>query len=185
MINVNDFKIGITILLDGNLFQILEFLHVKPGKGGAFVRTKLKNLKTKSIIDYTFNAGIKVERALVTKKQMQYLYNTEEEYVFMDKDTYEQISLTKDKVKDVLKYLKENGEVEVVSYDNEIIALNLPEKIELIVNDTEPAIKGNTVSNATKDAVLETGLSLRVPLFIEQGDIVIISTKDGKYISRK
>lgn len=185
MINVNDFKTGITILLDGNLFQILEFLHVKPGKGGAFVRTKLKNLKTKSIIDYTFNAGIKVERALVTKKQMQYLYNTEEEYVFMDKDTYEQISLTKDKVKDVLKYLKENGEVEVVSYDNEIIALNLPEKIELIVNDTEPAIKGNTVSNATKDAVLETGLSLRVPLFIEQGDIVIISTKDGKYISRK
>ena len=185
MINVNDFKTGITILLDGNLFQILEFLHVKPGKGGAFVRTKLKNLKTKSIIDYTFNAGIKVERALVTKKQMQYLYNTEEEYVFMDKDTYEQISLTKDKVKDVLKYLKENGGVEVVSHDNEIIALNLPEKIELIVNDTEPAIKGNTVSNATKDAVLETGLSLRVPLFIEQGDIVIISTKDGKYISRK
>lgn len=185
MINVNDFKTGVTILLEGNIYQILEFLHVKPGKGGAFVRTKLKNLKNKSIIDYTFNAGIKVEKAIINRKRMQYLYHLGEDYVFMDNDNYEQISLTKDDVSDVLDFLKENSEVELNSYDNQIIALNVPEKIELKVIKTEPAIKGNTISNATKDAVLETGLSLRVPLFIEEGEVIIVSSKDGKYISRK
>jgi elongation factor P len=184
MINVNDFKTGVTIYFDNNLFQVLEFQHVKPGKGPAFVRSKLKNLRTGAIIDHTFNAGIKVEKALVEKKPMQFLYSMGETYYFMNMDDYEQIELSKNKLRDSLNFLKENLEVEIVFYEGEMLDIILPEKIELKVTNTEPGTKGNTANNAMKDATLETGLTVRVPLFIEQDEMLIVSTKDGKYVSR-
>lgn len=185
MINVNDFKTGVTIVLDNNIYQVLEFLHVKPGKGPAFVRSKLKNLRTGSIIDHTFNAGVKVAKAIVLKKKMQYLYNTGEEYFFMDLETYEQVSLNKTQIEDEINYLKENIEVDLIFYNNEMIGINLPEKVSLLIAKTEPAIKGNTTTNASKDATLETGLIIKVPLFIEEGETIIVSTKENKYVSRK
>lgn len=185
MINVNDFKTGVTIVVDDNIFQVIEFQHVKPGKGPAFVRTKLKNLRTGANIDYTFTAGIKVERALVEKKAMQYLYNTGDIYVFMNMETYEQIEINKQLLEANIDYLKENLEVELVFYNDELIGINMPEKIEMVVTNTENATKGNTATSALKDAVVETGLIVKVPLFINEGETIIISTKDGKYVSRK
>lgn len=185
MINVNDFKTGVTIVVDDNPYQVIEFQHVKPGKGPAFVRTKLKNLRTGANIDYTFNAGIKVERALVEKKPMQYLYNAGDIYVFMDMETYEQIEINKQILEGYIDYLKENLEIELVFYKDELIDINMPEKIEMVVTQTESATKGNTATSALKEAIVETGLLVKVPLFINEGETIIISTKDGKYISRK
>jgi elongation factor P len=185
MINVNDIKNGMTILVEDNLYIILEFQHVKPGKGAAFVKTKLRNLRTGSNIEYTFNSSVKIERAMIEKKAMQYLYNSGDSYVFMNMETYEQIELSKKVLGDQINYLKENLEVDLIFYKDEMLGVNLPEKVELIVNSTEPAIKGNTATNASKDAVLETGLVVRVPLFINEGETLIISTSDGKYVSRK
>jgi elongation factor P len=185
VINVNDFKNGVTIIVDDNIFQVIEFQHVKPGKGPAFVRTKLKNLRTGANIDYTFNSGIKVERAMVEKKEMQYLYHSGDNYVFMDMETYEQIELNKALLKDEIDYLKENLEVELVFHKDEMLGINLPEKIEVLVTRTEPASKGNTATSASKDATVETGLVVRVPLFINEGEEIVISTSDGKYVSRK
>lgn len=185
MINVNDFKNGVTIIVDNNIYQVMEFQHVKPGKGPAFVRTKLKNLRTGANIDYTFNSGIKVERAVVLKKPMQYLYNTGDNYVFMNMETYEQIELNKQVLENEIDYLKENLEVELVFYKDEMLGINLPEKIEMVVVKTEPATKGNTATSATKDAIIETGLLVKVPLFINEGETIIISSYDGKYVSRK
>lgn len=184
MINVNDFKTGITISFEGNIYQVIEFQHVKPGKGAAFVRSKLKNLRTGANIDYTFAAGIKVEKAIVDKMAVQYLYNTGDTYVFMNMDTYEQIELKKEQLGNDVNYLKENLEVELVFYGSEMLGINLPEKVVLKVVTSMPAVKGNTTSSAQKDATLETGLVIKVPLFIEEGEELIISTKDGKYVSR-
>lgn len=184
MVNVNDFKNGMTIKVDGNLFSILEFQHVKPGKGPAFVRTKLKNLRTGATIDHTFNAGIKVETARIEKKPMQFLYQSGDDYVFMNMNDYSQIDINKKSLGDDTKYLKENLDVEIVFFEGEMLGLNLPDKIEMEVIKTEPGVKGNTTSTATKDATLETGYSIRIPLFINEGEKVIISTKDGKYVSR-
>jgi elongation factor P len=185
MINVNDFKTGVTIMFDGNIYQVLEFLHVKPGKGGAFVRSKLKNLRTGSIIDHTFNAGIKVERAIIEKKPMQYLYNTGDVHVFMNMTDYEQITLNKSQIVEEYKFLKENIEVELIFYRDEMLGIVLPEKIDYVITKTEPAVKGNTATSAMKEAIVETGLQVKVPLFIEEGDSIIITTYDGKYVSRK
>ena len=185
MINVNDFKTGVTIIVDDNIYQVLEFQHVKPGKGPAFVRTKLRNLRSGANIDYTFNSGIKVERALVEKKEMQYLYNVSGNYVFMNMESYEQLELNKDLLEDYIDYLKENLSVEIIFYKDEILGINLPEKVEMLVTSTEPATKGNTATSAYKDAVLETGMNIKVPLFIDEGETIIISTKDGSYVSRK
>jgi elongation factor P len=185
MININDIKNGMTIVVDGNLYVVLEFQHVKPGKGAAFVKTKLRNLRTGANIEYSFNSSVKVERAMVEKKAMQYLYNTGDSYVFMNMETYEQVELNKSVLADQINYLKENLEVELVFYGDEMLGINLPEKIELVITSTEPAVKGNTTTNATKEAILETGLSIRVPLFINEGETVIVSTSDGKYVSRK
>ena len=185
MINVNDFKTGVTIIVDDNIYQVLEFQHVKPGKGPAFVRTKLKNLRSGANIDYTFNSGIKVERALVEKKEMQYLYNVGDNYVFMNMESYEQLELNKALLEDYIDYLKENLSVEIIFYKEEILGINLPEKVEMLVTSTEPATKGNTATSAYKDAVLETGMNIKVPLFIDEGETIIISTKDGSYVSRK
>lgn len=185
MVNINDIKNGMTIEVDGNIYQILEFQHVKPGKGAAFVKTKLKNLRTGSIIEQTFNSSIKVNKALIEKKPMQYLYNNGDSYVFMNMNDYTQVELPLSQIEDESKFLIENSEVEIMYYNEEMLGVNLPEKVVLEVIKTEPGIKGNTATSATKEAELNTGLVVRVPLFINEGDIVIVSTKDGKYVSRK
>ena len=185
MINVNDFKTGMTINYDGNLYQVLEFQHVKPGKGAAIVKAKLKNLRTGSIAEYSFNAGIKIPTAHVSKITMQYLYNTGDSYSFMNMETYEQVDIDKSQIKDEVKYLKEGLEVVLIFFENEMLGIELPEKIDYKITNTEPAIKGNTATNATKDAIIETGMLVKVPLFIGEGEEIIVSTKDGKYVSRK
>ncbi|MBQ7140532.1 MAG: elongation factor P [Bacilli bacterium] len=185
MIGVNDFKTGMTITYEGNLYQVLEFQHVKPGKGAAFVKTKLKNLRTGSIVENTFNSSIKVEKAHVSKQNMQFLYSDGDTYNFMNMETFDQIEINKSQIQEEVKYLKENLMVDIIFYEGEMLGINLPEKVDYVVTKTEPAIKGNTTNNAQKDAEIETGLSVRVPLFIEQGEEIVVSTKDGKYVSRK
>ena len=185
MINVNDFKTGQTISYDGNLYQVLEFNHVKPGKGAAIVKAKLKNLRTGSIAEYTFNAGIKVPQAHVEKIKMQYLYESSGAYTFMNMNTYEQVELQANQIENEAKFLKEGLEVLIFFYEGEMLGIELPEKVDYKIIATEPASKGNTATNATKDATIETGLLVRVPLFIEQDEEIIVSTKDGKYVSRK
>ena len=185
MINVNDFKTGMTISYEGNLYQVLEFQHVKPGKGAAIVKTKLKNLRTGSIVEQTFNSGIKVPTAHVEKIKMQYLYSSGDAYTFMNMNTYEQVELKASQIEYESKFLKEGLEVLIFFHEGEMLGIELPEKVDYKIIATEPAIKGNTATNATKDATIETGLLVRVPLFIEQDEEIIVSTKDGKYVSRK
>ncbi|MGE5456414.1 MAG: elongation factor P [Ignavibacteriales bacterium] len=184
MINVNDIKNGMTITFDGNIYSIIEFLHVKPGKGPAFVRTKLRNLRTGATIDHTFNSGIKLEKATISKVSMQYLYISGETYYFMNMDNYEQLELSKEQIGEDAKFLKEGINVDLTFYEGELLGILLPEKIEYTVTSTEPAVKGNTANNATKEAVLENGLVVKVPLFINNDDVVIVSTSTGKYDSR-
>ena len=184
MINTNDLKNGITIEFDGNIFVVLNTEHVKPGKGAAIVKAKLKNLRTGAIFEQTFNAGIKVATARIEKQLMQYLYNMNDVYYFMNMDSYEQLELAKASVGDDANFLKENLEVYITSYEGEVLGLQLPDKVELVVTHTEPAVKGNTTNNALKDAEVETGMNVRVPLFIEEGETIIVSTSDGKYVSR-
>ena len=185
MINTNDFKTGLTITYEGNLYQVLEFQHVKPGKGSAIVKTKLKNLRTGSIVEQTFNSGIKVPTAHVDKIKMQYLYNDGNMYSFMNMNTYEQVEIDRSQISNEVKFLKEGLEVILYFYENEMLGIELPEKIDFKIIQTEPAVKGNTATNATKDAIIETGYLVKVPLFIEQDEEIIVSTKDGKYVSRK
>ncbi|MDD4718957.1 MAG: elongation factor P [Bacilli bacterium] len=184
MVNVNDLKNGMTIKFDGNIYQVIEFLHVKPGKGPAFVRSKLRNLRTGATIEHTFNAGIKLEKASIEKSSMQFLYANGDAYNFMNMETYEQIEINKDQIAEEVEYLKEGLNVDLTFYESELLGLTLPEKIEYKVASTEPSIRGNTVTNATKEAILETGLVIKVPLFIEADEMIIVSTKDGKYDSR-
>ena len=184
MINVNDFKCGMTITYEGNIYMVLDFQHVKPGKGAAIVKAKLRNLRTGSIAEYTFNAGTKVEQARIEKKAMQFLYSMNDTYYFMNMSDYEQIELDKKLLGDEWDLLKENLEVDIIFYEGEMLGMNLPDKIALKVVHTEPAVKGNTTSSAMKDATLETGKVIKVPLFIEEGEELLISSKDGKYVSR-
>ncbi len=184
MINVNDIKNGMTILFEDNIYTVLEFSHVKPGKGAAFVQAKLKNLRTGSIVEKRFNSGVKLEKAMVEKKNMQFLYASGDAYNFMNMETYEQIELDKNQIGEDVEYLKEGLNVDVTFFQGELLGLILPEKIEMKITKTEPAVKGNTTNNAMKDAELETGMKVRVPLFVEEGESIIVSTKDGKYVSR-
>ena len=184
MINVNDFKNGMTIQYEGNIYMVLDYQHVKPGKGAAIVKAKLRNLRTGSIAEYTFNAGVKVEAARIEKKPMQFLYEMNDTYYFMNMNDYEQIELAKSLIGDDAKLLKENLEVDIMFFEGEMLGMTLPDKIELKVVHTEPAVKGNTTSSAMKDATLETGLVIKVPLFIEQDEVILVSSKDGKYVSR-
>lgn len=184
MINVNDIKNGMTILFEDNIYTVLEFSHVKPGKGAAFVQAKLKNLRTGSIVEKRFNSGVKLEKAMVEKKNMQFLYANGDIYNFMNMETYEQIELDKNQIGEDVDFLKEDLMVDVTFFQGELLGLILPEKVEVKVTQTEPAVKGNTTNNAMKDAILETGLKVKVPLFVEQGEMIIVSTKDGKYVSR-
>ena len=184
MINVNDIKNGMTILFEDNIYTVLEFSHVKPGKGAAFVQAKLKNLRTGSIVEKRFNSGVKLEKAMVEKKNMQFLYASGDSFNFMNMETYEQIELDKNQIGEDVEYLKEGLNVDVTFFQGELLGLILPEKIEMQITKTEPAVKGNTTNNAMKDAVLETGMKVRVPLFVEEGETIVVSTKDGKYVSR-
>lgn len=184
MINVNEFKTGMTIEYEGNIYMVLDFQHVKPGKGAAIVKAKLRNLRTGSIAEYTFNAGTKVPQARIEKKAMQFLYSMNDTYYFMNMNDYEQIELDKKLIGDDADLLKENLEVDIMFYEGEMLGMNLPDKIALKVVHTEPAVKGNTTSSAMKDATLETGKVIKVPLFIEEGEELLISSKDGKYVSR-
>jgi len=184
MFNVNDIKNGMTILFEDSIYTVLEFSHVKPGKGAAFVQVKLKNLRTGSIVEKRFNSGVKLEKAMIEKKNMQYLYEASGVYTFMDNETYEQLELTESQLGNDKNYLKDGLEVIVSLYQGEVLGVILPEKVELEIIATEPAVKGNTTNNAQKDATVETGLMVRVPLFIEQGEKILVSTKDGSYASR-
>lgn len=183
-INVNDFKTGVTILYENNIYTVLDFQHVKPGKGAAFVRAKLKNLRSGATIEITFNSATKVDTALIEKRNMQFLYNMGDTYYFMNMETYEQIELNKSQIGSDSMYLKENLEVIITSYQGEILGITLPDKIEMKITSTEPGVKGNTTSSAMKDATLETGMVVKVPLFINDGESILVSTKDGKYVSR-
>ncbi|MEG0799295.1 MAG: elongation factor P [Bacilli bacterium] len=184
MININDIKNGMTITYEGNVYQIVEFQHVKPGKGSAFVRTKLKNLRTSTTQEITFNAGIKVQKANVSKETLSYIYSTGNTYVFMDNNTYEQTEINEDMLKDNIKFLKEGLSVELLIYNDEIIGISLPEKVTYEVIKADEAVKGNTTSSAQKDVTIETGYVLKAPLFINEGENIIVTTKDGKYSSR-
>lgn len=184
MITTSDFKTGMTIEYEGSIFQIIEFQHVKPGKGQAFVRTKLRNLRTGSLTDYSFGAGEKMEQALIEKKKMQYLYSSGDSYSFMDMDSYEQIDLPSERLVNEKNFMIEGMEVIIVVYQEEVLGVTLPEKVVLEVVECAPGVRGNTAANATKDAVLETGLRVLVPMFVEAGDKIVVSTFDGKYSSR-
>ncbi len=184
MVNSNDFKPGLTIQFEGGIYMILESQHVKPGKGAAIVKAKMKNLRTGSIVEKTFNAGVKVETAHIAKKTMQFLYSMGDTYYFMNMQDYEQIELDKSVIGEDAKFLKENLEVEIIFFEGEMLGMNLPDKVVMKVVRTEGAVKGNTTSSAMKDAELETGMVIKVPLFIEQDEEILVGTKDGKYVSR-
>ncbi|MGG3282529.1 elongation factor P [Paenibacillus solani] len=184
MISVNDFKTGLTVEVDGDIFTVLDFQHVKPGKGAAFVRSKLKNLRNGNTVEKTFRAGETIGRAIIENRGVQYLYASGQEHVFMDNETYDQFSLTSEQLEWELNFLKENMNVHIISYQGEILGINLPNSVELKVVETEPGIKGNTATGATKNAKLETGLNVQVPLFINEDDVLLIDTREGKYISR-
>ena len=184
MINVNDLKVGMTIMYENNIYSVMDTQHVKPGKGAAFVQAKLKNLRNGSIIENRFNSSDKVEPARIEKKPMQYLYQMNDIYYFMDMNTYEQVEISKAQIGDEVDLLKENLTVDIMFFEGEMLGMNLPDKIALKVTHTEPAVKGNTTSSAMKDATLETGKVIKVPLFIEEGEELLISSKLGKYVSR-
>lgn len=184
MINVNDIRGGMTIKIDHNIYIVLESQHVKPGKGPAFVRTKLKNIRSQVTTEQTFNTSVKFESAVINKQVMQYLYNESDVYHFMNTETYDQLEVSKDVLAEKVNYLKEGLIVQLEMYESEIIAVTLPDKIALKVVSTEPATRGNTTSSATKEATFETGYTTRVPIFIEEGEELLISTVDGKYSSR-
>ena len=184
MVSVNDFKTGLTIEVDGDIYTVIDFQHVKPGKGAAFVRSKLKNLRNGNTVERTFRAGEDVGKANIENREMQYLYAAADEHAFMDTETYDQITLPASKLKWELNFIKENMMINIVSYQGEIIGINLANNVVLKVAETEPGIKGNTAQGATKNATMETGLNVQVPLFINEGDHLIIGTGDGKYISR-
>ncbi len=185
LISTSNFKKGLTIELKGEIYSIADFQHVKPGKGGAFVRTKLKNIKTGLILDKTFRAGEKMEQAIIDRKTMQYLYNDGNGYCFMNKENYEQISLSKEQISELVDLLKEGNDVDVVFCKGELIGAELPYFMSLKVIKTIPGVKGNTVSGALKPATLETGAIIQVPLFIKEGDIIKIDTREKKYIERE
>ena len=184
MISVNEFKNGLTIQYNNDLWRIVEFQHVKPGKGSAFVRSKLKSLRTGAVQEYTFRSTAKVETADIQTKSMQYLYNEGDLYYFMDVETYDQIALSANDIGDALKFVKENEMCKLCSHNGSVFSVEPPLFVELEITDTEPGFKGDTATGATKPAVVETGATVYVPLFVEQGDVIKIDTRTGEYLSR-
>jgi elongation factor P len=183
-ISTNDLKNGITLEIDNNLFQVVEFQHVKPGKGGAFVRSKLRNLRNGAVIDKTFNAGVRVEQAMLDKKDMQFLYRDGDEYVFMDQESYDQQNVAPTALGDAADYMVENMVALIAFYNGEIVTVEIPASVELTIADTDPGVQGDRVSGARKPATLETGKVIQVPLFINPGDKVKVDTRSGDYITR-
>ena len=184
MISAGEFRNGLTVEIDGNVYQILEFQHVKPGKGAAFVRTKLKNVISGGVVEKTFRPTEKFPKAHIERKTMQYLYSDGDLYYFMNVENYEQIALNEETIGDALKFVKENEMVKVCSYNGNVFAVEPPLFVELEITDTEPGFKGDTAQGATKPAVVETGASVQVPLFVNQGDVIKIDTRTGEYLSR-
>ena len=183
-ISTNELKNGWTLVLDGNLMQVIEFQHVKPGKGHAFVRSKLKNIRTGAVIEKTFRAGETVERANIDKREMQYLYRDGEGFVFMDNETYEQLNVEIETLGETANYVVEGSSAVLLMYGDEIVSTELTASVELVITETEPGMQGDRVSGATKPATLETGLTIQVPLFLEIGEAVKVDTRTGSYISR-
>lgn len=184
MIDTSDFRNGLSIIVDGEIYTIVEFQHVKPGKGGAFVRTKLKNIHTGGVIDKTFRAGERMEQAILERKPMQYLYSTDDEYYLMDMKTFEQISVDKSAFGEAVKYLKENLDVTVLMHEGTVISVELPFTVELEVTETDPGVRGDTVSGGSKPAKLETGAIVQVPFFINIGDVIKVDTRTDAYLER-
>ncbi|MEM0981523.1 MAG: elongation factor P [Cyanobacteria bacterium P01_H01_bin.58] len=185
MISSNDFRPGVSIELEGSVWRVVEFLHVKPGKGSAFVRTKLKNVKTGNTVEKTFRAGETVPQANIEKKSMQHTYREGEDLVFMDMETYEEVRMTGEQVGDRVKYLKEEMEVNVISWNEQILEVELPTSVTLEVTQTDPGVKGDTATGGTKPAIVETGAQVMVPLFISIGEKIKIDTRDDSYLGRE
>ena len=184
MISAGDFRNGITLEIEGNVYQILEFQHVKPGKGAAFVRTKLKNIINGGVVEKTFRPTEKFTAARIDRVDMQYLYSDGDLFHFMNTETFDQIALNADDIGDALKFVKENEMVKICSYNGNVFAVEPPLFVELEITDTEPGFKGDTATGATKPATVETGAVVSVPLFVEQGDKIKIDTRTGEYLSR-
>lgn len=184
MISTNDLRTGVTVEIDGDVYMVVDFQHVKPGKGAAFVRTKIKNIKTGQVFERTFRAGEKLNRAIIERKTLQYLYSEGDIYHFMDTQTFEQIAINKDQIGESINYLKENIEVMVMFYEGISIGIEMPTFVELEVSQTEPGFKGDTATGGSKPATLETGAIVQVPLFINIGDIIRVDTRTGEYLSR-
>ena len=184
MISVNDFRTGLTIEVDNGIWRVMDFQHVKPGKGAAFVRSKLRNLRNGAIQEKTFRAGEKVAKAQIDNRKMQYLYANGDMHVFMDNESYDQLELPSAQIEYELKFLKENMEVAIMMYQSETLGVELPNTVELKVAETEPGIKGDTASGGSRPAVMETGVTVNVPFFVNEGDVLIINTTDSSYVSR-
>ncbi|MDP8219688.1 MAG: elongation factor P [Candidatus Theseobacter exili] len=184
MVSTNSLKANMTLVVNGELYNIVSFQHVKPGKGGAFVRTKLRQIKNNSVLDKTFRAGEDVEQAFIEDVEMEYLYNNGQHFIFMDLDSYEQNPVEKEVLVDVIDFLKENTVVRMKLYSGNIIGVELPFFMELTVSETDPGFKGDTVTGGTKPATLETGAIIQVPLFVEVGDVLKVDTRTGQYIQR-
>lgn len=184
MVSSNEFKTGMTVEYEGNIYTVMEFQHVKPGKGQAFVRTRLKNMRTGAITEFSFESDLKMKLAVIEKKKMQYLYDDGNNMAFMDMESFEQIDIPDERLTYEKNFLKEGESVTVLDYEGEILGVLLLDKVVLEVVETAPGVKGNTAANATKEAILETGFSLPVPLFINVGDKIIVNTIDGRYCSR-
>jgi elongation factor P len=185
MISSNDFRTGVSIELDGSVWRVVEFLHVKPGKGSAFVRTKLKNVQSGNVVEKTFRAGETVPQATLEKKTMQHTYRDGDDLVFMDMETYEEVRMVSDQIGDRVKYLKEEMEVNVVSWNGQILEVELPNTVVLEITQTDPGIKGDTATGGTKPAIVETGAQVMVPLFIAQGERIKIDTRNDSYMGRE
>lgn len=184
MVSAGEFRNGLTIQYENQIYTVIEFQHVKPGKGAAFVRTKLKNLKTGSVIEKTFRPSEKMPKAHIEKKDMQYLYSDGDLFHFMDSETYDQIAINSDQIGDTLKFVKENDMVKILSHEEEVFGIEPPLFVELEIIHTEPGVKGDTATGATKPAEVETGASVNVPLFVNIGDKIKIDTRTGEYLSR-
>jgi elongation factor P len=183
-VSTNDFKTGITLDIPEGLMTVIDFQHVKPGKGGAFVRTKMRNVRTGAVIDRTYNAGEKLEQAIIDKREMQFLYKSGDDYVFMDVTSYEQMEVPPVTLGEATDYLKENDSAVMNFYGDEIVGVDLPAAVELVITECEPGMQGDRVSGAKKPATLETGKTIQVPLFVNQGDKVKVDTRSGEYLTR-
>lgn len=184
MITAGDFRNGVTFEMDGNVYSIVEFQHVKPGKGAAFVRTKIKNVITGGVIEKAFSPTDKFPQAFIERKDMEYLYNDGDLYYFMDQETYEQLPLGPDKLPDNFRFVKENMIVKILSYKGNVFSIEPPQFVDLEVTETEPGVKGNTATNALKNATVETGATVKVPMFINEGEKIRIDTRTGEYMER-